>query len=502
MTKKNHKNPRVIMQLCDQQGGYAGITQESQHLFSAFLDETTLQTTGLIVKDKAYCLRRGAKNTLARSKVKHLSDYIIHYQQDNMNNKIKPSLSDLCRLPFDILSINCRTTLGGLLSLNDFESKGLEHFLWDVFFSKTLNSSEFTKIVNASFRTLRCPHNLLHLAGLMAIAYPKLDTREYDIFLTQMPFPARVTKNTTLIVRYHDAIPILAPHLICHPKYHQSFHYNALKANAKKGFFACSSNASRNDLLHIKPELENRSIVIHDLVSEAYYPEEYSRHSLQDILLTRALKTEPYAGILPRDGSPSLPYLLMVSTIEPRKNHIRLIEAWEMLRLSMSTPLKLIIVGKLGWNYLPILEKIKPWQEQGEIAHLHQIQTSELRFLYQNAACVVCPSLMEGFDLTGIEAMLCGGKVAASKIPVHREIYGDAAIYFDPYSVEAQRNAIECIILPDQKDLATTLSARGLQWGKRYQRQVILPQWQHLFKTIHADQDHPSKDKNAKPYII
>lgn len=473
------KKPRLLMQLSDQLGGYAGITQESQLLFSSFLDKKTFQTTGLIVKDKPYCLRKGNKGS-KRNKIKQSSDFILHYQLDNIANKIKPTALDLMRLPFDVFSINLKTTLGFSTTLDAFETRGFEDFLWSFFFSKTLQSKAFQNIAHAPFYTLRLPRTLMHLAGLMAIAYPKLDTSAYDIFLTQMPFPARVCKNTTLVVRYHDAIPIFAPHWVYHPRFHQLFHHHALKANAKKGLFACTSQASRHALLHINPRLEQRSIVIHDLVSEDFYVEEKSRHTLQDIIISRNINQSTFTP------PSSFPFLLMVSTIEPRKNHIRLIHAFEMLRHSMSIPLKLIIVGKLGWGYEAVLERIKPWQKRGEIFHLHQLQSSELRFLYQHASCVVCPSLMEGFDLTGIEAMLCGGKVAASHIPVHEEIYGHAAVYFDPFSVEAQADAIESIIHPKQADFATTLSERAVQWGKRYQAQAIFPQWAALFEAIYA----------------
>lgn len=60
------------------------------------------------------------------------------------------------------------------------------------------------------------------------------------------------------------------------------------------------------------------------------------------------------------------------------------------------------------------------------------VSDSELRSLYQNALALVCPSLMEGFGLTGLEAMANNCLVLASDIPAHREIYGDSALYFDP----------------------------------------------------------------------
>jgi len=60
---------------------------------------------------------------------------------------------------------------------------------------------------------------------------------------------------------------------------------------------------------------------------------------------------------------------------------------------------------------------------------LNNVPADDLRVLYRHAAATVCPSLAEGFDFSGVEAMRCGGVVLASDIPVHREVYQDAAHY-------------------------------------------------------------------------
>lgn len=482
------KKTRLLMQMRDRLGGYAGITQETQLLFSSFLDSPGIEPHGLMIKGGPYDLgkqARGLPAHLANSpqilhkKIKRLSDFIIGYKALPSSHHSLPSKLDLFVLPFNMLFLNTITTLGGSISMDHFDSQGFENFLWDYFFSKTLTTDDYKKVVAASYRTLSYPITLLQLAGMLAVAYPKLDTSEYDIFLAQTPFPVRVAKNTQLVVRYHDAIPMFAPHLTGISKYHQLFHYKALKLNAKKGLFACTSNASRNELLQIMPSLERRSVVIHDIVLDSYFEEEKSQHSLTDIITSRSVHKELLG---------SFPYLLMVSTIEPRKNHLRLLQAWEIVRASLKLNLKLIIVGKVDLNYTSIIEVMKPWQERGELFHLQNVPTSELRLLYKEAACVVCPSMMEGFGLSGIEAMLCGGKVAASTIPAHQEVYGDAAVYFDPFSVEEQVEAIKAIISPENAAFAESMKMKGLQWGKRYKRDMIIPQWEAFFERVQASE--------------
>ena len=102
--------------------------------------------------------------------------------------------------------------------------------------------------------------------------------------------------------------------------------------------------------------------------------------------------------------------------------------------MKIKHPLALVFVGSPGWDNSGLLRAMQKWQSSGDLFHLSDVPPSQLRLLYAAADAVVCPSVSEGFDLPGVEALRCGGAVAASDIPVHREILGEAALYFDPYS--------------------------------------------------------------------
>ena len=121
---------------------------------------------------------------------------------------------------------------------------------------------------------------------------------------------------------------------------------------------------------------------------------------------------------------PSSPFVLCVSSLDPRKNFARLIEACLGL-----TSAKLYIVGKYNRVFSQNMDLDTT---SDHIQFLGRVSDEELVRFYNEAACFVFPSLYEGFGLPPLEAMACGCPVLVSDIPVEREVCGDAALYFNP----------------------------------------------------------------------
>jgi glycosyltransferase involved in cell wall biosynthesis len=129
-------------------------------------------------------------------------------------------------------------------------------------------------------------------------------------------------------------------------------------------------------------------------------------------------------------GDPA-PVYLMVSTIEPRKNHAYLLDAFELLWAQGSNA-RLCIIGKIGWKCEALVERIKQHPQWGKrLFMFNRVNDKSLEYAYANARALVFPSYVEGFGLPLVEAMQRGLPAMASDIPVFREVGGDFMAYFD-----------------------------------------------------------------------
>ncbi len=507
------RKTHVLVDLKPALDGYAGIPQESRLLFSTLLGNPRFEAHGLLQHggDRLRAeLSVKDKDIAAHEKLAKLSRSVISF--DGPARKLLPlkwskGLSNY----IDLNRLRLASLRGKAEELGLFEATHFQDFIWSRFFAKTLEPAQKKAVTNANYRILRPSRKTMHKVGLTAhntrygLPYPRIDTTGYDYLIAQTPFPGRVSPGTQLIVRYHDAIPVFLPHTISDRHFHQASHYEALKQNVKDGaLFACISHSTRNDLLQLFPEVETRSAVINNTIAEEYFAEESPKHTVFSTLLDRAYKDSQFIPNLDAiherintRNSDDFDYLLMVSTLEPRKNHLQLIAAWEQLKQSTLPHLKLIIVGSKGWGYTPTLKAMQPWVERGELHYLHNVPAPELRRLYRHASATICPSLAEGFDYSGIEAIRCGSPIVSSDIAVHREIYGEASTYFDPYNTDDAAEKIAAT-------LASSPNSERQQQANtvmdRYTQTIIAPQWEQLM-TKHANTEGHGRPTTQHPGI-
>ena len=127
-------------------------------------------------------------------------------------------------------------------------------------------------------------------------------------------------------------------------------------------------------------------------------------------------------------------FLIHLSTIEPRKNLNRLLDALKILHHDHPN-LHLLLAGGKGWLYDDFFAQIEHDQLNDRVHSLGWIPDADLPAILASADLAVQPSLYEGFGLPILEHMAVGQVVAASNTSSHPEVGGDAAAYFDPTNV-------------------------------------------------------------------
>lgn len=167
--------------------------------------------------------------------------------------------------------------------------------------------------------------------------------------------------------------------------------------------------------------------------------------------------------------SPDRPYLLMVGTLEPRKNHAAALTLLARLKAE-EFPHRLVIVGGKGWLFEPIQRQVDQLGLTDDVVFAGFVADGDLPALYTGADCVVMPSLYEGFGFPVLEAMACGAPVVCSNVSSLPEVAGDAALLVDLMDVDALHAAVRRVLtdgeLAQHLSTAGPRQAAGFRWER------------------------------------
>jgi glycosyltransferase involved in cell wall biosynthesis len=249
------------------------------------------------------------------------------------------------------------------------------------------------------------------------------------------------------MVTVHDLAFLVAPQYA--PPGLRSFLSSVVPLQAKRAtMVAVVSETTKTDViqrLHVEPD---RIVVIRNGVDGRFFDADPLGDAHR-----RALR-------LPDS------YLLTVGTLEPRKNHLTLFRAIELLSGRVDLPL--VVAGRMGWAYEDILAASNRLEAAGKVIRLDYVSEADLPGLYAGAAAVIYPAWYEGFGLPVLEAMASGVPVVASTAPSLVEVGGDTVLTAEASDVDALTDAIEQALHPDaQADTsrqARIARARTFRW--------------------------------------
>ncbi|PHQ60221.1 MAG: glycosyl transferase [Sphingobium sp.] len=177
------------------------------------------------------------------------------------------------------------------------------------------------------------------------------------------------------------------------------------------------------------------------------------------------------------EALPDRPYFVYISTIEPRKNHLLLLNVWRRLveRLGDAAPL-LVLVGRRGWeneNVIDILERAEALR--GHVIEAGEVSDNRMQALVAQSRAMLMPSFAEGFGMPVVEALAAGVPVICSDIVAHREVGGDAPDYLDPLDGLGWMRAICAYSRPDSPERVAQI-ARIADWRA--------PTWRDYFDIV------------------
>ncbi len=270
------------------------------------------------------------------------------------------------------------------------------------------------------------PYAALRMFVIIPIVLRRL---QVDAVLEPAHFgPFNLPRRIHRITVIHDLTALLFPQF--HRRHSQLlqriFLYGILK---KTDLILTVSKHSFKDLTRIFPFTKKKTVVIPPAHDPFYQPQP-SRIALEKWKIQS-------------------PFFLSVGTIEPRKNLILLLKAYQRFRDQNDELVLLVMVGGKGWKYQSFYDELAQHPYRQDILLTGFVDKRDLPVLYSHALAFIYPSLYEGFGMPILEAMACGTVVICSDRSSMPEVGGSAALYFDPENENELQDLLQDVFLDD-----------------------------------------------------
>ncbi len=452
---------RVLIDLSTAARGYCGIAQDVRLLYKALSECPELDVTGLVYAPRPLRpMHRFLSASASRSdRLANQACFLWHLAQGSGNLPLLFS-----RQMLSSARQFASTVLSSRVQCDSLDVDILWDVVWRLLFSPTLSARDIDMVRDGKFLLSNLSNGMIQSRVLMNRRPLKLDTRNYDFLIVQDPRPFRLTGETWQIVRYHDLIPLIRPDTMRNTWYIK-WHHRAIRRHTDRTVFVCNSEPTRDDLITVYPELHGSSTTIPNMLSDGYYRDECPETVNRIFDRRRSRLSGSPVAAAHSAGPPK--FVMSSSTLEPRKNFLGLIEAFNILKGravagSCIPELKLVIVGSSGWKFEPILAAMRNLTAPASWYTWRACRPREMRMLCSQAEALVFPSNYEGFGFPPLEAMQCGTPAIASDISTHRWVLGDAALYCNPYDAWSIASAIERLVASQESaSLRETLVQRG-----------------------------------------
>lgn len=305
--------------------------------------------------------------------------------------------------------------------------------------------SFFSESAEPEIRAIPFPRLWTHLRLSL-----EMQSRPPDVLFVPAHVLPLVHPRRTLVT-VHDLGHCVFPR--AHPLRQRMYHYWSTWWNCRSAMHLfADSQATRDDMVRFYSVAPEKVTVVYPAYHAALFK------PVRDLARIREAKGRSGIG---RD------YILAIGTIHPRKNYERLIKAFARL---ISDPqhgeLDLVIVGKKGWLFKGILDKVRELGLDGCVRFLDYAPPDDMPALLSGARLFAFPSLHEGFGIPILEAQACGTPVVCSMTSSLPEVAGDGAVFVDPCDADAISAAMARLMTDEL--LREKVVAHGLENVKRF----------------------------------
>ncbi len=300
------------------------------------------------------------------------------------------------------------------------------------------------------------PSKLWTLTGLQSrLLKEKLIGAAPNIFFTP-------THYTPVLMPLPSVVSIMEMSFERFPEYFKKKDYYQLKYWTKASVLQASkiitiSNFSKKEILHYYHLPDDKVVVTYPGFDALHFHTGLTKEKLKIAAVQKKYHV-------------SSPYITFLGTLQPRKNLVRLIEAFAGLS---TRDLKLVVVGMInegrgGWLYDAVFNAVAKHNLKDRVIFTGFVPDSEVVYLLAGSTGFVYPSIYEGFGIPAVEAMALGIPVVVPKTSCFPEVCGQAPIYInDPLDTSSIRDALKKLVSLTPAERSKRIDL-GLTWVKRY----------------------------------
>ncbi len=255
---------------------------------------------------------------------------------------------------------------------------------------------------------------------------------------------------------------------LCYPQAHRPYDRWYLDLTTRRharlaAYIVADSQATRDDLVRHYQADPDRVIVVYPGRDEKLARVE-SPGAVTDVRERYGILGVPSEAKRRTNGMGG-DYLLYLGTLQPRKNLVRLVEAFAHLQPA-AIDMQLVLAGKKGWHCEVLIDRVRSLGLSGRVAFPGYVDDDDKAALISGATALVYPSLYEGFGLPVLEAMACGTPVLTSNVSSLPEVAGNAALLVNPLNVDDISAGISRLIT--DADLRRSLVMKGYAQVRKF----------------------------------